>query len=435
MAADLMKKSLAKCYREIAKLIAPTDNSILVLDYTYCILENDKLVEIKSYYFNSIPGYNELLQEFIRDNGNSIGLKKGRNVIAEYKSVKNKFASTSKAEFDTYESPRKGNFKVTSIHAWHRFCEAKGLGGFLMTVFYKVSPNHTIGIYVVLEKNIKSKSLILEIKDIIKDYLMTEGWSITYEIVTKTALRSLLQSDKGVEKAYDLELNNLRIHKIEVDHNAHTIFNILPDSLLGIDKIKKGIKKILTEQSPLYEQVAYEQKRLELTNIILQIISQKEVEQFKGKSISEILSMLDYYEPTGKAVLELQSISAVDFIPAKNNSYNSNANKAFMILWNFWHNASQYSFDKFYVTAFQEEGKLNIRFVNLGDCMHQDNCLFLMNRRDRPVSIRGLAGGLNIAREAMKELNWIVTSATTSEDKKTGLWENKIDLLIQKSLS
>lgn len=432
MADDLMKKSLAGCYSKINNLVKKTRNQILILDYTYCILEREKLVDIKSYYFNCVPNYGDLLSEFINTKGNSIGLKKGLSIVTSYETSVNKTTPSKKVVFNIYDSKGKKNFNVTSIESWHKFCAKKGLGGFMMTIFYRVSPNHMIGIYLILTKPVKNKILILEITDIIKDYLMTEGWSITYEIVSKPVLKSLLQTDIGVEKAVDLELINLRIYKNEVDHNAHTIFNILPDSLLGVDKIKTAIKKEFSEQSPLYEIIEYEQKRLELTNIIFQIISQKEIEEFKGKTISDFLLMLKEYEPTKKAMLKLNNIGTVDFVPDRNNHYNGNANKTFMVLWNFWHNASQYSVENFHVNAFEKDGKLCISFVNWGDTMHQDNCLFLLNRKDTPVSVRGVTGGLYIAREALKELNWEVINATTNEDKSTGIWENRIDLIIQK---
>lgn len=429
----IMKRSLKNSLNRITSIINESENEVLVLDYTYCVMSKKNLVDIRSYYFNGYKGYSQKLAEFIEQDGNSIRLSGNKSIECIYESLSAPFIKAAPLVFETYSSGVTDNLKIASIAKWHKFCRKEKLGGFLMTTFYRVSPNHLIGIYLVLTKPIpetlKGHNIVLKLSDVIKDYLMTEGWSITYELVNDNVLKSLLQQDIGFNKAVEIEVEDLRKYKNEVDNNGHTIFNLLPDALLGINMIKNQLKRPTGSYVDISKSLENEEKKLKLTNIMFRIIANREIDEFKNKSVCDLLRLLYKLEKRGRVNLKFKNIKAVDYIPLNDGDNNHLANKIFIVLWNLWHNMIKYSKDKIpTVCAFQHNDKLAISFFNEGRTLYTENCHFLLGLSSSPIAHNIENSGLSIVKNKTRELGWEVLEATTKKIN-SNCWENKIILL------
>ncbi|MBI2272270.1 MAG: hypothetical protein HYU70_00610 [Bacteroidetes bacterium] len=431
-------KVLTNCLAEVAARIQPLNNQVLVLDYTYCILENNQLKEIKSYYLHCIQEYEALLDEFIHENGNSIELTNGKNIeVLSCNSVNSRDCSGEMA-YRVYDSKKTIDLKITNIESWHSFCRQKGLGGFLMTIFYQVSPNHRIGVYLILRdplpESAKANEYRLELSDIIKDFLMTEGWSLTYEMVSETALLSILQSDVGFRKAEERELDTLRLYQNRVWHNGHTLFNILPDAVLGMDILQEKFKGKYPDDKELLEEFIAESKNLQLSLLVCRIIANKEIDELNGKSICGILTVLNDYETTKRVELDLSNGAGFDFIPSAYPEPKITIYKIFTVFWNLWNNAVKNAVtDSINIRAHGHRNTLQITFTNYGNELPLKNRLFLQHKNDEPVSQRGKSGGMYIIRNYLDELGWIVSLAQSKKISE-GLYDNRIEISIPKPL-
>jgi hypothetical protein len=428
-----VKKSLDNCYSELNKTLVGLNNKILVLDFTYCVTNNNELIDIASYFFYGVSYYNNFLDNFIRQKGNSIKITSHEKKVECVFKFLNNITPIEEMLYDKYSAfNTKEKLETTSINTWHDYCEEQKFGGFLMTTFYELSPYHSIGIYLVLdsplENNDKNMLKVFDIRDVVKDYLMTEGWRILYQILPQEIFEFVMEKESLYKR-----LDSLERFQRDIDHFGHTIFNLFPPTLAGIGNLKNDIKDEFGVDSDYFQRILRNEKSLRLTNIIFQIIGQRPVAIFEEKTVCGLLQLLlDYSE--SKNNIDFDNIDTVDYIPVKNQNEEIyvNANKIFILLWNFWHNAQKYTEDnQFFVKCYNHEGNLAITFVNIGYDLNEQNRLYLLDQADMPISQRGNNGGLAIAKSKMSELGWLCIKAESKFIKKD-LWQNTITLLTKK---
>jgi hypothetical protein len=236
-----------------------------------------------------------------------------------------------------------------------------------------------------------------------------------------------------VEEKIKFEIDSIQFQRLHAEqaHIGHTMYNIFPDALVGVkDSISLIQDRKDSKDKPILEKLDANIKRLDLAKIILLIMGGREIDEFKNKSIFELLHLLKEFETSKRqpALLNFEKNNLLDFVP----NTKEKANRAFLILWNFWHNAEKYSdFTEFFVEIVNYENQLAISFKNISKIsLTEENCKFLMGKAKHPLPDKGDKGGLTIAFRKMEELGWRVVNATCEE--KDNIFVNTIIVLTKK---
>jgi hypothetical protein len=204
-----------------------------------------------------------------------------------------------------------------------------------------------------------------------------------------------------------------RIHRELIDNYGHTIFNSMPN----INTIISGLESFMEDNfkdSPQYNAISKARKQLELVDLSLRIIGEKELSEIEGQNI---LSILRYIEARQISSNSIGIIDIDEYPKDLDKALANDARDVFVILWNLWHNASKcknyllepkddYIYE-FYVKLFINEGNLSISFRNIGE-MQSGNVKYLLDNTGNTLNPKKSKRrkGLDIIKERMSIIQW-----------------------------
>lgn len=393
-------------------------NSVIALDVFF--VHDYHEVTVKSFTY-AVPFYRrKLLPEYLNRYGT---MGKVNSNIREVRTIINNNSRSFAGSVLEFEEIVPKNVKITGkfedlLNTLKNYSFGKSC--LWINIFQKVGKaSANLSIFLILNSNIKP--YCSEIKDIVQWKMLTEFY------------RLIMNEFIGLNETQGRQLSQLQSFQDEIDNYAHNIFNIFPDIINGIGIVSKSIPTKPKEQTALDNEI----KRARLLQIFFKIIGGREIREIKDKSIWEIILLLNEWDISHKVptlyptkVEYEKKLLNVDYIPRNAKSANDSLN----IIWNLWHNARKYSSQSsFSVTGSEVDGRLAIKFENIGQALGEHNCNFLKNKVDFPKSIRGNKSGLAIVRRKIEELEWnIIDVRSQPFEKDKSLWKNTITILTKR---
>jgi len=188
--------------------------------------------------------------------------------------------------------------------------------------------------------------------------------------------------------------------------------------------------------SEFHDDIVKCRKQLELVDLTLRIIGEKDLKEIEGKSL---LDMLHYIHVRQISQNSLGVIDVSDYPPELDICWNRNAKEAFVILWNLWHNASKcknyllepedakiYKFD---IRLYKHENSLAISFRNIGELGEKNQVFLLSDEVVLKNKNTDRKKGLEIVKERMEILGWKFINIIVED----GFTEIKIKILPDES--